>query len=147
MKVAILGAVHGTSASERLIFETYKAAVSLKLEDAEIVEPNVIFSHRDEFVKNNPQATKLEATAEMVKFDLEEVKSADLVIADISLRSTGLGLELAGLMGKREGKHLLLFAKADCTFSDMIVGAFPNNQVYIYESQAELAQKLDELLN
>ncbi len=145
MKVAILGAVHGTSPSERLIFETYKAAVSLKIEHAEILTPNKIYEHRAEFVKNNPKATDIDAVADMVRFDLEEVSNSDLVLVDISLRSTGLGMELARIAEK---KHIrvLLFAKSDCLYSDMIVGLFPDCPVISYGSADELAQKLDELL-
>ena len=145
MKVAILGAVHGTTAKEQLIFETYKAAVTLKIEDAEIISPAEIEEHRSEFKRKNPNASYIEATADMVKFDLEVVSNADLVLADVSLRSTGLGMELVKIAEKGHSR-VLLFAKNDIPYSNMIDGLFPDSPVVLYKSEEDLAQKLDELL-
>lgn len=151
MKVAILGAVHGTSESERLIFETYKAGVLEKLEDAEVVTPNKIFEHRHNFVSSHPNATENEILADMVQFDLAEVNSSDIVLADVSLRSTGMGIELAGLASKLTDKNskpfkLFLFAKEGCLVSDMVKGSFPNTKIIVYSSAEDLAEILDKIL-
>lgn len=144
MKVAILGAVHGTSEKDRLIFETYKAAVSLKYEDATIITSKVIFKHKDDFKAANPKATEEEVLADMVSFDLNEVKTSDMVLADVSLRSIGVGLELAQLTNSKA--RLILFCKSDCTYSDMVKGAFPNSKVYKYDNADTLAEILNEIL-
>ncbi len=146
MKVMILGAVHGTTDSDKLIFETYKSAITCKFENAEIVTPNTIFEHKKKFMLSNPSASENEVLADMVNFDLNEVQSADLVLADISLRSTGLGMELISIKNNNKTQKLFLFAKKDCDFSDMIKGAFAFEKIYIYENCAELAEILNELL-
>lgn len=151
MKVAILGAVHGTSESERLIFETYKAAVLIKLKDAEIVSFDKIFEHKNNYIKFNPNANESQILKDMVSFDLNEVNSADIVLADISQRSTGLGIELAELSKRLYDKSLkplklYLFAKEDLSVSDMIKGYFANTKIINYKSAEDLAEILDKLL-
>ncbi len=150
MKIAILGAVHGTSEKEKLIFKTYQSAVELKFESAEIFTPDTVYNYKNDYATSHKDASETEVLSEMVKFDLLEVKSCELILADISLRSTGLGLELAGLLGINNGasvkRRIIFFVKDGSNYSDMIKGAFPLIPVYKYKDSGDLADILNKVL-
>lgn len=143
MKIAILGAVHGTTKEEYEIFETYEKVCQRFFEDTLILTPKKIDDHRAEYKQKNPNATEKEIDADMVSFDLKAVSETENIFADVSYRSTGLGMELAFCFDK----NVTLFYKEGTKYSNMVSGGFPNAQAIKYSNKQELEEKLVEILN
>ncbi len=138
MKVAILGAVHGTTKEEIEIFDIYAKVCRKFLNEDDFLIPSKIDEHRNNFIKNNPNASEKDIDKDMVLFDLEKIVETKFIIADVSYRSTGLGMELALCFNKK----VVLFSKEGTNYSNMVNGGFPDAPVIKYLNKTDLEEKL-----
>ncbi len=142
MKIFIAGAVTGVSGEDYKIFETYKNSVREIFPSAEIKTPDDIFEFKNNYKKSNPEKSELEILQAMVAFDLSEVASSDIVVADVSKKSTGIGMELASIKNGR----VFLFAKLGSEVSDMARGLF-GKEIVFYKDAVELNVLLNNEIN
>lgn len=101
----------------------------------QVVNPDDIDDFREDYAKKHPTCTMSDIDNAMVNFDLQYVKNCDIFIADVSNRSTGLGMELGSVYDTN--KRILLIAKKDSVISNMVFGAFKQGVKY-YNNQNEL---------
>jgi len=143
-KIFIIGAFTSVSNNGLNKYKIYYEILKKQFPNAEIKTPNDILIYRLNFERVNKNATVKQIADAMVKYDIEQVTSSDLIVADVSIASTGLGIELGSLMGKR--KKILLFALKDFTISNMVIGAFDNVNLVRYNRLEELDMLLNESL-
>ena len=138
-KVFIIGAVTGVEETIDAYDELGKVVVSV-LGEVELITPNTIFDYRNDYIKTHKTASEEEINYNMVKFDLDCVRTADLVVGDLSVKSTGVGIELGTILNKDNKK--IFFAKEDAVVSNMILGAFPENKIIRYKSFEDFKEKV-----
>jgi 2'-deoxynucleoside 5'-phosphate N-hydrolase len=74
--------------------------------------------------------------------DVNWVEQCDLVVAEVSTPSHGVGYEIA--LALLQGKPVFCCYKQGCTVSKMILGnTLSNLSVYAYRSKKDLFQELD----
>ena len=142
-KVFIIGAVTGVEDTVSAYDELGKVVISV-LGDVELITPNTIFAYRDNYILHHKSATEEEINYNMVKFDLEQVATADLVVGDLTIKSTGVGIEL-GTIKDLDNKKIF-FAKEDEVVSNMVLGAFPKEKVIRYKDFEDFKLKLKKAL-
>ncbi len=142
-KVFIVGAVTGVEDTVSAYDELGKVVVSV-LGDVELITPNTIFDYRNNYILHHKTATEEEINYNMVKFDLEQVSTADLVVGDLTVKSTGVGIEL-GTISNLDNKKIF-FAKEGEVVSNMVLGAFPKNKVIRYKTFDDFKEKLKKEL-
>lgn len=77
--------------------------------------------------------------------DIEKLNEADLLIAEVSVPSTGVGYELAYFLSLE--KPVVCFYAKELNMSKMITGnTEPLFSAYAYESEKELVEKLRGIL-
>ena len=144
MKKIFIGGAYFATAPEDISVYSFVADVLKKRNpNLEITTPNDIETYRNYFSLKHPHARDEEVNKVMVEYDLEKLKEADVIIADVSNKSTGLGLELGTVRG--EDKFFVFIAKKGCMISNMLYGAFPNVEVKRYGSLNELKAIMEQL--
>lgn len=142
-KVFIIGAVTGVEDSVWAYDELGKVVTSV-LGDVELITPNTIFDYRNNYILHHKSATEEEINYNMVKFDLEQVATADLIVGDLTVKSTGVGIELGTIQNLDNEK--IFFAKQNEVVSNMVLGAFPNTKVIRYKDFEDFKIKLKQAL-
>jgi nucleoside 2-deoxyribosyltransferase len=83
---------------------------------------------------------------EVYKRDVNWVNQCDLVIAEVSTPSHGVGYEIA--LALLQGKPVFCCYKQGRTISKMILGnTNPNISLYAYDSEEELFNEIDQYIN
>ena len=144
-KVFIIGAVTGVEDEVMDTYNSTESIVSQAFPEAEITTPNTIMDFRNDFVAKHKDATEQEINREMVAFDLFKVQTADLLVADVSIVSTGVGIELGSVFQKQ--KNVLLFARQGCVVSNMVLGAFADCPLHRYETFEDFKNQLETELS
>lgn len=143
-KVFIIGSVTKVSKRGQKIFDTYKNIVQANLKNAQIILPEDIKNYRIKYRLYNPDASISDTTAAMVDYDLQQIVSSDLLIADVSRASTGLGIEI--VTAKSNNKEIIYFANAKSVVSMMLLGYIHPSKINWYKNQKELATILKTYL-
>ena len=143
-KIFVCGAVFGIDVEESKKFDVYENVLKKLYPETEIVVPNTISQFRNDFIKANPQVSEDVVNTKMSEFDLRQVKESDCLVCDLSLLSTGLGLELGVALENR--KTIFCFAKTDSKISNLVLGTFAPNGITNYDSLDMLAVQLKEKL-
>ena len=141
LNIFIGGSFTGQGQETLDIYRHIKSKIKEIVSKVNVINPDDIDIFRENFKKINPQSTDLELDKAMVDFDLQFVKSCDIVIFDVTNRSIGVGMEL-GMLYKEE-KPLLLVAKSGAVVSNMVLGAF-NQGVKYYDNLEELDKILED---
>ena len=77
--------------------------------------------------------------------DVNWVNQCDLMVAEVSTPSHGVGYEIA--LALLQGKPVFCCYEQDSTISKMILGnTLPNLSVYAYQSEKDLFEELDRFL-
>lgn len=114
-------------------------------------------SHSDKRLKQLPDIKKLVeskgiqtyvfeiggTSEEIFKTDFAEIKSSDMIIADVSETSHGVGIEI-GISVALGHKIILLLEKGN--YVTKLAQGMPNTTIIEYENLDDLLQKLDEAL-
>ncbi len=128
MKCYILGAVTGGSENTEETFNTYKSALKDKVE-----------------ILGTPLETaKFKGTAEERFARAEKaIRESDVVIAEMSVPSTGAGIEMG--MAHLLGKQIYCCAKEGSKVSGLVVGMIGKERVFCYRTLQELSKTLKTL--
>ena len=79
----------------------------------------------------------------MVDYDLLLVKTAKMLVVDVSNKSTGLGIELGTIVN--DNKPLIFVAKEGSKISNMVYGAFPEIEVNFYSNKEDLEKIIENI--
>lgn len=141
MQFFILGAVTGASEYHLSKFNIYQKTIKNVFSNSKIIDYRDILDYKKEI---SLDFSSFEINKKMANFDLEQVKNSDILIADISSLSTGLGIEL-GIALTYKKKIIFCFEK-NTNVSTMITGTFYNSSFIEYEDLKDLENKLTEEL-
>ncbi len=128
MNCYILGAVTGSSNETREIFETYKLALKDKL--------NILGTPLETATYNGTNTERFNRAKEFIE-------NSDLVIADMSEKSTGAGIEIG--LAYNLSKTILVFAKSGSKISGLLLGIVGEENIIFYENCKDLFNKLNNL--
>ena len=137
MKIFIMGAV--SSADERQL-EKYNLYRKVLSKFADLTTPDDIWEYRQKSEKAFPNKAKEEIDEIMVEYDLGCVRKSDLLVCDLSMQSTGVGVEL-GVAHEKKISAIFFYEKG-AHISNMIKGAFPQSDFVEYDNLADLNDKL-----
>lgn len=141
MKVFIVGAVSFAGDNQLSKYEVYKQILSDIFEDLSLTTPDDIWNYRGKCIAENPKVTKIEIDKMMTDFDLQKVRESDLLVCDLSVRSTGMGIEL-GVANENNVKAIFCFEEG-VQISNMITGTFSGSKFLSYKDLTDLRQKLE----
>lgn len=144
MKIFIGGAFFNTSKKDVNIYSYIAKILKEILPNVTIIEPNTIEFFRKNYEQTHPDISKKDIDKAMVDYDLEQVKSCSLFIADITNKSTGLGLELGIL--KEHNKKVVFIARSNSEISKMVLGAFYDTEIYYYSSLNDVNNIINEIV-
>ncbi len=143
-KIFIVGSVTGTTEEQQKKFGIYEKVAQQFYPTAVIDTPQTILDYRDRYILQHLNASEREILNAMVNFDLQEIKSSNLIICDATLRSFGVGMELA--TAKQNNIPVIFFAEKGTNVSNMILGAFAKSPIAYYENYEDLENKLYKAL-
>lgn len=138
------GAFFTTKKEDTDVFPFVVKVLENNTKNIKIIQPTDIEDYRKSVEKNNPNISLKDLNKAMVDYDLELIRTSSLMIADITNKSLGLGLEL-GII-KQNNVPLELVARKGAKISNMIFGAFADCDVYYYDSLEELEKIIIEIL-
>lgn len=134
--IFVAGAYFATDKNDTDIYPFITKILKEKYPNLKCVMPTDIDKYRENFIKENPSATIQQINKAMVDFDIMQVKTAKMLIADVSNKSTGLGIELGSIFA--DNKPLIFVAKEGSQISNMVYGAFPHIQIHYYKNRDDL---------
>ena len=140
MKVFLAGAVSSADSKQLAKYGVYKNCVLDTLGNIDLTVPDDIWDYRNDCIKYNPDFTKLDVDKAMVKYDLDLVRQADLIICDLSQQSNGMGIELG--VACSNNIEVIFFYEAGAYVSNMVTGAFSDSKFIEYKDLDELKNKL-----
>lgn len=136
-KIFIGGAVSDCDNTILNHYDDLKNAILADNASFEITTPNDIKKYA--LSLKNCVSNEREIFAKMVDFDLRKVREADFFIADVTNKSTGLGLELG--VALETGANVLLYAQKGASTSNMLACFSP---IIYYEN---LEEKTNDILS
>lgn len=139
-KIFVIGAQTKVKNNNNKLFNIYKAAIENSTKNFQIILPEVIKEHSDEFLRTTQNASLKDSLTEMTRYDLQEILSADLIVADVSIPSTGLGIEICTALSN--DRKVLFFANSKSNVSMLLIGFISENKINWYKNTKELTQKL-----
>ena len=142
-QIFVMGAYFNTDQQDIDVYSVIAKAFKNKYENAKIIEPIDIENYRQNFIKNNPNASIKEINKQMVNYDLSMVKASDLLFCDVSNKSTGVGIELG--IAKENNIKIVFCAKENSSISNMVFGAFPDANIYYYSSIQDIENIINNL--
>ena len=137
MKLFLAGAVSTATESQLEKYNTYKNILE---KFGSLTFPDKIWEYREKCIREFPEKTKLEIDKLMVDFDLDLVRTCDVMICDISEISTGLGIELGVALEHK--KKIMFFYESGSYVSNMITGSFSGSEFIEYQDINTLKQSL-----
>jgi len=140
-KVFLLGAFFNTKKEKKDEMQNLKIFLKNNFNDMEIITPQDIENYKNSL----KSLSKKEQNKKMVEYDLKKVINSDLLIANISNKSTGLGIELG--ISLKENKKIIFIYKKGSRISNMIYGSFPYAEYYKYTSFEDLLKIMKIILN
>ena len=138
--IFLMGAYFTTKKEDVDLYPIIAEFIKNNLKDVIVTQPIDIENFRENFIKENPKATLQQINQTMVSYDLDLIRKADLLIVDLTNKSTGVGIELG--VAKENNKNVVFFAKNDSKISNMVYGAFSKTPVFFYENLEELKEFL-----
>lgn len=135
--IFVLGAYTDTNKQDLEIYTYLSSYLKNRFTDYEIIDPFVIENYRKTLTENVDE--------EMVRYDLNCVKKASLLVADLTNKSTGVGIELG--IALEHSKSVILLAKKGSNISNMIKGAFAKNKIFYYEDIDDICNILSKELD
>lgn len=142
-KIFIIGAQIQIKNNNEQLFNIYKNAIEKNSKDVQIVLPEDIKIHSDNFQLTTPNASLSDNVKEMARYDLQQILSSDLIVADISRPSTGLGIEICTALSNN--KKVLFFANSKSRVSMLLIGYMDKNKINWYKNKKELKIKLNKI--
>lgn len=134
--IFVAGAYFTTDKNYTDMYPFIAKLLKTKFPTLNVIMPTNIEEYRENYIKQNPTATIEQINKAMVDYDLMMVKTAKMLIVDISNKSTGLGIELGTIAN--DNKPLIFVAKQGSQISNMIYGTFPTIKVNYYNSKSDL---------
>lgn len=134
--IFIGGAFFTTQKEDTDIFPYIVKIIKDNYKNIDLIQPTDIEDYRKKIQSKSPNITLKDLNKSMVDYDLEMIRSCKLMIADVTNKSTGLGIEL-GII-KQNNIPIELVARKNAKISNMIFGAFPECNIYYYDTLDEL---------
>jgi nucleoside 2-deoxyribosyltransferase len=116
------------------------------------LQPDAVYEDIESMLRNfgtiisSPLATKAFEGSDHERYvrSLSLLSEADLIVAECSVASTGLGFELG--VASLQTKPMILLHKQDTIISGLILGALQTKPIITYNEIEELKEKIKQLL-
>ena len=143
--IFIAGAYTGVQKDNLNIYSELKEYLLSLNDNYNIVTLLDIDEFRNNYTLSHPNANLKEVDIAMVNFDLNFVKNCDLIIANLSTNSIGLGIELGSVIN--DNINILFVAQEGTTVSNMIIGGFKDYQIHYYKDFEDLKSIVENYIN
>ena len=143
--IFIAGAYTGVQKDNLNIYSELKEYLLSLNDNYNIVTLLDIDEFRNNYTLSHPNANLKEVDIAMVNFDLNFVKNCDLIIANLSTKSIGLGIELGTVIN--DNKNILFVGQEGTTVSNMIIGGFKDYQIHYYKDFEDLKSIVENYIN
>lgn len=142
--IFVAGAYFTTSKTDTDIFPFIVNIIKNNTKNIPVYQPTDIEEYRFKIERENPNILLQELNKKMVDYDLDLVAKSKYMIADVTNKSLGLGLELGVV--RQFGIPLELIARSGSQISNMLFGAFPNCEVKFYKDKQELEKIILDII-
>ncbi len=132
MKVYFAFSIRGGSPDEEVIQTVYRLLKDMGHEVT--TEFNINWKKRERYMSDE----------DIYRRDVEALKKSDIVLAEVSKPSLGVGYEIS--LGEKLGKRVVCLAKEGIHLSAMINGN-PNLDLISYKDKNDLTEKLLRFFN
>ncbi len=139
------GAYFATDKNDIDIYPYIAKILKDKYPNFNVIMPTDIEDYRNRYIQEHPTATLQQINKAMVDYDLQLVKTAKMLIVDVSNKSTGLGIELGTIIN--DNKPIIFVAKQGSQISNMVYGTFPSIKVNYYKDLEDLKNILSNIDN
>ena len=134
--IFLAGAYTGIDKNKLSIYAELKQFILSIDKNFNIVNVDDVDNYKKDYQVNHPNASSKDVEIAMVKYDIDFVKNCDLIIANLTNKSIGVGIELG--IAFELNKNVLLVAESGSTISNMVLGCFQNNEIHFYKDLVEL---------
>ena len=134
--IFLAGAYTGIDKNKLSIYAELKQFLLSIDENLNVVNVDDVDNYKKNYQLNHPNASENEVEFAMVKYDIDFVKNCDLIIANLTNKSIGVGIELG--VAFTFNKNVLFVAESGSTISNMVLGCFQNNEIHFYKDLVEL---------
>ncbi|MBQ3158093.1 MAG: hypothetical protein IJB98_00185 [Clostridia bacterium] len=141
--IFVAGAYFTTNKNDTDMYPFITNILKRKFPSLNIIMPTDIEKYRENFINQNPNASIKQINKAMVDYDLLLVKTAKMLVVDVSNKSTGLGIELGTIVN--DNKPLIFIAKEGSKISNMVYGAFPEIEVNFYSNKEDLEKIIENI--
>ena len=141
--IFVAGAYFTTDKKDTDMYPLITNLLKNKFPTLKIIMPTDIEKYRADFIQNNPDASLKEINKAMVDYDLYLIKTAKILIVDVTNKSTGLGIELGTIVN--DNKPLIFVAKEGSQISNMVYGAFPEMEINFYSNPEDLKEIINKI--
>jgi len=126
--IFVIGAYSNTNKEDLDIYKVIDSYLETLCPEYKIITPFTI----ENFLNNLSN----HSYEKMVSYDLDCVKKSSLLVADLTNKSTGVGIELG--IAKEHNKNIIFLAKEGSSISNMVLGAFPNYKIHYYQDNKDI---------
>ena len=134
--IFLAGAYTGIDKNKLSIYAELKQFILGIDKNFNVVNVNDVDNYKKDYQVNHPNASFKDVEIAMVKYDIDFVKNCDLIIANLTNKSIGVGIELG--IAFELNKNVLFVAESGSTISNMVLGCFQNNEIHFYKDLVEL---------
>ena len=134
--IFLAGAYTGIDKNKLSIYAELKHFILCIDKNFNVVNMYDVDNYIKDYQVNLPNASFKDVEIAMVKYDIDFVKNCDLIIANLTNKSIGVGIELG--IAFELNKNVLFVAESGSTISNMVLGCFQNNEIYFYKDLVEL---------
>lgn len=134
--IFLAGAYTGIDKNKLSIYAELKQFILGIDKNFNIVNVDDVDNYKKDYQVNHPNASFKDVEIAMVKYDIDFVKNCDLIIANLTNKSIGVGIELG--IAFELNKNVLFVAESGSTISNMVLGCFQNNEIHFYKDLVEL---------
>ena len=134
--IFLAGAYTGIDKNKLSIYAELKQFILGIDKNFNVVNVDDVNNYKKDYQVNHPNASFKDVEIAMVKYDIDFVKNCDLIIANLTNKSIGVGIELG--IAFELNKNVLFVAESGSTISNMVLGCFQNNEIHFYKDLVEL---------
>ena len=134
--IFLAGAYTGIDKNKLSIYAELKQFILGIDKNFNVVNVDDVDNYKKDYQVNHPNSSFKDVEIAMVKYDIDFVKNCDLIIANLTNKSIGVGIELG--IAFELNKNVLFVAESGSTISNMVLGCFQNNEIHFYKDLVEL---------
>ena len=142
MQIFLAGSVSGADEKQ---LEKYGIYEKVLKPFGKVIAPKDIDKFIEKCKKEKTTFSQKQLDKIIVEYDLTQVKTSELVVCDLTLNSTGVGIELG--VAKTNNIPVIFCYQKGTNISTIVRGAFFDSTFIEYKNIEQLQEKLIEKIN